>query len=118
MTQDPKLDILALGLSLANRYASNYYIAHGLQQAKAVALAVLDKLKSLPSSIAELFADLFAKGINSFLVQQNKKLASKKEFLLTLPEPLIKETLLIYKKRKKRAMLRLEIKEEREQDAS
>jgi hypothetical protein len=39
-----------------------------LQQAKAAALAVLDKLKSLPPSMTELFADLFAKGINSFLV--------------------------------------------------
>jgi hypothetical protein len=92
-----------------------------LQQTKAVVLVVLDKLKSLPSSIAELFADLFAdlfaKGINSLLVQQNKKLASRKEFPLILPELLIKETLLIYKKGKKRVLQEEEIEEERKQDA-
>jgi hypothetical protein len=57
-----------LRLSLTNRYVSDRYIAYKLQQAETAALTVLNKLKSLPLSIAELFADSFAKGIDSLLV--------------------------------------------------
>jgi hypothetical protein len=107
-----------LGLSLADRYAGDCYVARGLQRAETAALAVLDKLKSLPLSMAESFADSFAKGIDSLLVQQNNKLASRKEFPLTLLEALIEETPLQFRKGKKRAMTGLEIAEEKERDAS
>jgi hypothetical protein len=79
---------------------------------------VLDKLKSLPPIMAESFADSFAKGVDSLLVQQNKKLASRKEFPPMLPEALIEETPLQFRKGKKRAMTGLEIAEEKERDAS
>jgi len=79
---------------------------------------VLDKLKSLPPSMAESFADSFAKGTDSLLAQQDKKLASRKEFPPTLLEPLIEETPLLYRKGKRRALTGLEIAEEREGDTS
>ena len=79
---------------------------------------MLDKLKGLPPSIAKSFADSFAKGVNSLLVQQNMKLASRKEFPLMLPEALIEETPLQFRKGKKRAMTGLEIAEEKQCDAS
>jgi hypothetical protein len=101
MTWDPELDIPALGPSLTDRHAGDRYAARGLQRAEAAALSVLGKLKSLPPGMAESFAESFAKGIDSLLVQQNKKLASRKEFPPTLPEPLVEETPLIYKKRKR-----------------
>jgi len=61
------MDLLALGLSLADCHAGNWYISCKLQQAKAAALAVLNKLKSLPRSMAELFANAFAKGTDNLL---------------------------------------------------
>ena len=68
--------------------------------------------------MAESFADSFAKGADSLLSQQDKKLASRKEFPATLPEPLIEETPLLYRKGKRRAMTGLEIADEKEKDAS
>jgi hypothetical protein len=68
--------------------------------------------------MAETFANSFAKGTESLLAQQDKQLASRKEFPLTLPEPLIKETSLQYRKGKRRAMTRLEVAEKRKRDAS
>jgi hypothetical protein len=73
-----------MGLTLANRYAGDWYTAYRLHRAKALALAVLDKLKDLPLSIAKAFADSFTKGIESLLAQQAKKLASRKDFPLVL----------------------------------
>jgi hypothetical protein len=67
--------------------------------------------------MAETFANSFAKGTESLLVQQDKQLASRKEFPLTLPTPLIEETPLQYRKGKRRAMTGLEVAEERERDA-
>jgi hypothetical protein len=97
MTWDPELEI-ASGLSLANRYAGDRYAARRLQLAKELALAVLQKLKSLPPRIAETFANSFAKGIESLLAQQEKQLDSRKEFPPMLPAPLIEETPLQYRK--------------------
>jgi hypothetical protein len=54
---------------------------------------------------------------DSLLAQQDKKLASKKEFPPTLLEPIAKETPLLYRKGR-RAMTGLEIAEERESDTS
>jgi hypothetical protein len=54
MTWD--LEQEAPGPTLANRYASDRYIARGLQMAEESALAILDKLKSLPPRMAESFA--------------------------------------------------------------
>jgi hypothetical protein len=71
----------------------------------------------LPPGIAESFANSFAKGTESLLAQQEKQLVSKKDFPLTLPAPLIKETPLQYRKGKRRAMTGLEVAEERERDA-
>ena len=68
--------------------------------AKDSALAVLNKLKSLPPGMAEAFANSFAKGTKSLLAQQEKMLASRKEFPATLPAPLVEETPLIYRKGK------------------
>jgi len=68
--------------------------------------------------MAETFANSFAKGTESLLVQQDKQLASRKEFPPTLPAPLIEETPLQYRKGKRRAMTGLEVAEERERDAS
>jgi hypothetical protein len=67
--------------------------------------------------MAESFADSFAKGADSLLAQQDKKLASRKEFPPMLPEPLVEETPLLYRKGKRRAMTGLEVAEERERDA-
>ena len=78
---------------------------------------MLDKLKDLPSGMAEAFANSFAKGTESLLAQQAKKLASRKDFPPVLPEPLKEETPLLYRKGKKRAMTGLEIAQEQEQDA-
>jgi hypothetical protein len=68
--------------------------------------------------MAETFANSLAKGTESLLAQQDKQLASRKEFPPTLPEPLIEETPLQYRKGKRRAMTGLEVAEERERDAS
>src|SRR5271170_245458 len=106
-----------MGPTLANRYASDWYTARGLHRAKASALAVLDKLKDLPPSMAEAFADSFTKGTESLLAQQAKKLASRKDFPPLLPEPLKEETPLLYRKGKKRAMTGEELAQEQEQDA-
>jgi hypothetical protein len=65
------------------------------------ALAVLEKLKSLPLGMAESFANSFAKGTKSLLAQQDKQLLNKKDFPPTLLEPQIKETPLQYRKGKK-----------------
>ena len=111
------MDLLALGLSLADCHAGNWYISCKLQQAKAAALAVLNKLKSLPRSMAELFANAFAKGTDNLLAQQDNKLASRKDFPLMLPKPLVEETPLIYKRGRRRAITGLEIAEEKERDA-
>jgi hypothetical protein len=89
-----------------------------MQLAEELALAVLQKLKSLPPRIAETFANSFAKGIESLLVQQDKQLASREEFPPTLLALLIEETPLQYRKGKRRAMTGLEVAEERERDAS
>jgi hypothetical protein len=118
MTWDPELAPLAMGPTLADRYAGDRYTARGLQRVEASALAVIDKLRSLPPGMAESFANSFAKGADSLLAQQDKKLASRKEFPLMLPEPLVEETPLLYRKGKRRAMTGLEIAEERERDAS
>jgi hypothetical protein len=118
MTWDPEMDLPAPGLSLADRHAGDRYTARGLQRAEAAALAVLDKLKSLPPGMAESFADAFAKGTDNLLAQQDNKLASRKDFPLMLPKPLVEETPLIYKRGKRRAMTGLEIAEEKERDAS
>jgi hypothetical protein len=109
MSWDSELSPPALGPSLADRHASDRYAARGQQRVEASALAVLDKLKSLPPGMAESFADSFAKGADSLLAQQDKKLASRKEFPATLPEPLIEETPLLYRKGKRRAMTGLGI---------
>jgi hypothetical protein len=68
MTWDPELKT-ASRLSLANRYASDRYTGCGMQLAKESALAVLQKLKSLLPRMAETFANSFAKGTESLLVQ-------------------------------------------------
>jgi hypothetical protein len=65
----------------------------------------------------ESFANLFAKGAESLLVQQDKLLASQEAFSLSLPAVLVKETSLLYRKGKQQAMTGLEVAEEREQDA-
>jgi hypothetical protein len=89
-----------------------------LQRAKESALAILERLKTLPPSMKESFANSFAKGAESLLAQQEKKLASREEFPLALLEPIVEETPLIYRKGKRRAMTGLEVAEERERDAS
>ena len=61
---------------LADCHASDQYAACGLQRAEESALAVLDKLKSLPPGLAESVANSFAKGTESLLAVQDKKLAS------------------------------------------
>ena len=104
MTWDPELDITVSGPSLADRYSGDRYTARGLQQAKATALSVPDKIKSLPPEMAESFVDSFAKGTDSLLAQQDKKLVSRKEFPPTLPESLAEETPLLYRKGKRRAI--------------
>jgi hypothetical protein len=106
------------GLSLADCYAGDRYAACGLQLAEESALAILQKLRSLPPGMAESFANSFAKGTESLLAQQEKQLASRKDFPPTLPAPLIEETPLQYRKGKRRAMTGLEVAEEKERDAS
>jgi hypothetical protein len=117
MTWDLELET-ASGPSLANRHVGDRYAARGLQLAEESALAVLEKLKSLPPGMAESFANSFAKGTESLLAQQEKQLVSRKDFPLTLPAPLVEETPLQYRKGKRRAMTGLEVAEERERDAS
>jgi hypothetical protein len=104
--------------SLNDRHAGDRYVARGLQMAEESALAVLDKLKSLPPGMAEAFANSFATGAERLLVQQDKMLESQQEFPTTLPAPLVEETPLLYRKGKRRAITGLEVAEERERDAS
>jgi hypothetical protein len=86
--------------------------------AEELALAVLQKLNSLPPGIAVSFAKSFAKGTESLIAQQDKQLVSRQDFPLMLPVPLVEETPLQYRKGKRRAMTGLEVAEERERDAS
>jgi hypothetical protein len=83
-----------------------------------LALAILQKLKSLPLGMAESFAKSFAKGTESLIAQQDKQLVSRQDFPPMLPAPLVEETPLQYRKGKRRAMTGLEIAEVRERDAS
>ncbi|KAN0069187.1 hypothetical protein V8E54_012816 [Elaphomyces granulatus] len=106
------------GPSLVDRHAGDRYAACGVQMVEESALAVLDKLKSLPPGMAEAFANSFATGSNRLLAQQEKILKNRQEFPTTLPAPLVNETSLQYKRGKRRAMTGLEIAEERERDAS
>jgi hypothetical protein len=117
MGWDPEQPLLETGPTLANRHAGDRYTARGLHRAEALALAVLEKLKDLPPSMAEAFANSFTKGTESLLAQQDKMLASRKDFPSTLPEPLKEATPLLYRKGKKRAMTGEELAREQEQDA-
>ena len=81
-------------------------------------LLFLTSSKALPPGLAESFANSFAKGTESLLAVQDKKLASQELLPPALPEPLAKGTNLQYRKGKRRAMTGLEVAEEREQDAS
>ena len=65
------------GPSLVDRHAGDRYAARGVQMVVEPALAVLDKLKSLPPGMAEAFADSFAKGSNRLLAQQEKILKNR-----------------------------------------
>src|SRR5205807_8997240 len=94
------------------------YATHGLHRVEESALAILDKLKSLPPGLAESFANSFARGTESLLAVQDKQLASWENLPPALLEPLVEETNLRYRKEKKRAMTGLEAAEERECDAS
>jgi hypothetical protein len=117
MSWDPEL-MPALGPSLADRHAGDRYAAQGQQMVEESALAVFDKLKRLPPGMKESFAKAFAKGAESLLAQQESMLASQEAFPPTLPEPLVEETPLQFRRGKRRAMTGLEIAEERERDAS
>ena len=117
MIWNPELDEEG-GPTLASCYTGDWYAARGLQWAEESALAVLDKLKSLPPGLAESFVNSFAKGTESLLAAQDKKLASRELLPPALPEPLAEGTNLRYRKGKRRAMTGLEVAEEREWDAS
>ena len=71
------------------------YTARGLQMAEESALAILDKLKSLPPRRAEAFASSFTTDVERLLAQQDKMLESQQEFPTTLLAPLV-EGLLFY----------------------
>ena len=60
-----------------------------------LALAILDKLKSLPPRRAEAFASSFTTDAERLLAQQDKMLESRQEFPTTLPAPLVEETPLL-----------------------
>jgi hypothetical protein len=66
MSWDPE-QRLALGPSLANRYASDRYAAQGKQMVEESALAIFDKLKRLPPGMKESFAKAIAKGAESLI---------------------------------------------------
>jgi hypothetical protein len=67
MTWDLEQEV-APSPTLANRYTSDRYIHYRLQMAEDSALAILDKLKSLPPSLVESFASSFAVGTKRLLV--------------------------------------------------
>jgi hypothetical protein len=52
------------GPSLVDHYAGDRYAARGVQMVEESALAVFNKLKSLPPGMAEAFANSFATGSN------------------------------------------------------
>ena len=81
--------------TLTETVIADRYIARGLQMAEELALAILDKLKSLPPGRAEAFASSFATDVERLLAQQDKMLESRQEFPTTLPAPLVEETLLL-----------------------
>ena len=54
---------------MKDRHASDRYVAQGLRQVEELALAILEKLKSLPPRMKESFANSFAKGTESLLLQ-------------------------------------------------
>jgi hypothetical protein len=87
----PELEAAIPEPSHRSRYAGDRYAARGLRMAEDSALAVLEKLKSLPPGMAEPFAKSLAKGTESLLAQQEKQLLYKKDFPPTLPEPPTKE---------------------------
>jgi hypothetical protein len=64
---EPESEAAILEPSDRSRYASDRYAARGLRMAEDSALAVLEKLKSLPPGMAESFAKSFAKGTESLL---------------------------------------------------
>src|SRR3979411_2679792 len=103
MSWDPEL-MPALGPSLADRHAGDRYAAQGQQMVEESALAVFDKLKRLPPGMKESFATAFAKGAESLLPQKGSMLASREEFPPTLPEPLVEETPLQFRRGKRRAI--------------
>jgi len=59
--------MLALGPSLADRYASDRHAAQGQQIVEELALAVFDQLKRLPPGMKESFSNTFAKDAESLL---------------------------------------------------
>jgi len=120
MTWDLELEVALNPRSslAADRQHGDWYKVRGLRMEEELALAALDKLKSLPPRMAESFAKSFTKGTERLLAQQDKLLASHEKFPPMLLEPLVDETPLQYRRGKRRAMTGLEIAEERERDAS
>jgi hypothetical protein len=93
----------------------------GLKPVESSPLAVIDKLKSLPAGMAESFANSFAKGADSLLAQQEKKLASRQELPLELPIPLVEQTPLLYRTNEKplqKRQLRRKWTEEKKRDCA
>jgi hypothetical protein len=118
MTWNPRELNKDIGLTLADRYIGDRHGTRGVRRVEESAFAVLDKLRSLPPGMAEPFANAFANGAEKLLSHHEEKLANRKQLPLMLPEPLVNETNLQYRKGKRRAMTGLEIAEEKERDAS
>jgi hypothetical protein len=90
-----------IGLTLADRHIGDRHGTRGMRRVEESAFAVLDKLRGLP---AGPFANAFANGAEKLLSRHEEKLANGKELPLMLPEPIVNEANLRYKKGKKRAM--------------
>lgn len=117
MTWNPEFNE-EIGLTLADRHIGDRHGTRGMRRVEESAFAVLDKLRGLPSGMAEPFANAFANGAEKLLSRHEEKLANGKELPLMLPDPIVNEANLRYKKGKKRAMTGLEVAEEKERDAS
>jgi hypothetical protein len=118
MTWNPRELNEDIELTLADRYIGDRHGTRGVERVEESAFAVLDKLRSLPPGMAEPFANAFANGAEKLLSHHEEKLANRKQLPLMLPEPLVNETNLQYRKGKRRAMTGPEIAEEKERDAS
>jgi hypothetical protein len=87
--------------TIDSRRASDSYILRGRQLIEESAISIINKLETLSAGMAETFARSFAKGAESLLAKQEKKLVSHMALPPELPAPLVEPVDLHFKKGKR-----------------